>query len=470
MTQSLIIQVGQCGNQIGGRFWDLALREHASVNKNGVYDDALRSFFRNVDLNTKTDLSSNLGARISSLKARAILVDMEEGVVSELLRGPIRDLFDSSQLVTDVSGSGNNWCVGYHQYGRMYRTKLLDLIRAQVEKCDCLQCFFMIHSMGGGTGAGLGTAILRLLEDEFPSINRFVMPVYPSSNDDVITSPYNTILAMKQLTDSADCVIPLENQALFDICDKIQKTDRTKLKVRTELTSSAGSCTKGRHSRPFDEMNNIAANLILHITSSSRFGGSLNTDLNDITTNLVPYPRMHYVTSSLSPLYSSSDIHISYSRSNGLFNDLISRDHTMIKTKSTADSVYLACAVLARGNFIVSDININIQRLQTKMKFVPWNEYGWKTGICKVGPFGHPRSLLLLANNTSIHNNFAFIRNRFVQLFNKKAHLHHYLQVDGMDSSLFDESLNSSNQLIDDYVNIEKRAKQQCNFPRLEVL
>jgi len=29
--------VGQCGNQIGYRFWDLALREHASVNKVGHY-------------------------------------------------------------------------------------------------------------------------------------------------------------------------------------------------------------------------------------------------------------------------------------------------------------------------------------------------------------------------------------------------------------------------------------------------
>lgn len=27
------LTVGQCGNQIGCRFWDLALREHAAVNK-----------------------------------------------------------------------------------------------------------------------------------------------------------------------------------------------------------------------------------------------------------------------------------------------------------------------------------------------------------------------------------------------------------------------------------------------------
>lgn len=33
MTQSIVVQVGQCGNQIGCRFWDLALREHAMADK-----------------------------------------------------------------------------------------------------------------------------------------------------------------------------------------------------------------------------------------------------------------------------------------------------------------------------------------------------------------------------------------------------------------------------------------------------
>ena len=40
---------------------------------------------------------------------QAVLVDMEEGVVSEMMKGPLKDVFDYSQLITDVSGSGNNW-------------------------------------------------------------------------------------------------------------------------------------------------------------------------------------------------------------------------------------------------------------------------------------------------------------------------------------------------------------------------
>lgn len=46
----LTVQVGQCGNQIGMRFWELALKEHAKHAKNDLYDDSLSSFFRNVDI------------------------------------------------------------------------------------------------------------------------------------------------------------------------------------------------------------------------------------------------------------------------------------------------------------------------------------------------------------------------------------------------------------------------------------
>jgi len=40
MPRELVtLQVGQCGNQVACRFWDLALREHAAHNAGGVYDE-----------------------------------------------------------------------------------------------------------------------------------------------------------------------------------------------------------------------------------------------------------------------------------------------------------------------------------------------------------------------------------------------------------------------------------------------
>lgn len=56
-----------------------------------------------------------------------------------------------------------------------------------------------------------------MLEDEFPEVYRFVTSIYPSGEDDVITSPYNSILAMKELNEHADCVLPIDNQVRNDI-------------------------------------------------------------------------------------------------------------------------------------------------------------------------------------------------------------------------------------------------------------
>ena len=35
-------------------------------------------------------------------------------------------------------------------YGQQYREQISEVIRRAAELCDCLQCFFVIHSMGGG--------------------------------------------------------------------------------------------------------------------------------------------------------------------------------------------------------------------------------------------------------------------------------------------------------------------------------
>jgi hypothetical protein len=80
------------------------------------------------------------------------------------LQGPLSELFDSQQLLYDVSGAGNNWAHGHHGYGPQYHEALLGRMRAAAEAADSLQGFLLLHSLGGGTGSGLGTYLLGLLE------------------------------------------------------------------------------------------------------------------------------------------------------------------------------------------------------------------------------------------------------------------------------------------------------------------
>ncbi|KAG9347439.1 hypothetical protein JZ751_005006 [Albula glossodonta] len=382
---------------------------------------------------------------------------MEEGVVNEILQGPLRDVFDSTQLITDVSGSGNNWAVGHKVYGSVYRERITERVRKAMEYCDCLQCFFLIHSMGGGTGSGLGSCVLSLLEEEFPEISRIVTAVYPSAEDDVITSPYNSVLAMRELTERADCVLPVENQSLVDIVNKIRHMASTTkpgsvIKKDGTLISGQGGVTKSE--KPFDAMNNIMANLLLNLTSSARFEGSLNMDLNEITMNLVPFPRLHYLVSSLTPLYTLADVNIPTRRLDQMFTDAFSKDHQLIRA-DPKHSLYLACALMVRGNVQVSDLRRNIERLRPSLPFVSWNQEGWKTGLCSVPPVGHSHSLLALANNTCVKPTFIDLKDRFMKLYKKKAHLHHYLHVEGMEQGYFTEAISSLSSLIEEYSQLD---------------
>lgn len=157
----------------------------------------MSTFFTNVNTKLSPPKLLSVGDKIYSLKARSVLIDMEEGVVDKMLNSKFGKLFDNNLRLTDVSGSGNNWGRGFYEYGDLYQDKILEKIRIAVEKCDSIQCFFLLHSLGGGTGSGLGTRILKEIYDNYKSVYKFTCSVFPSENDDVVISPYNSILSLK---------------------------------------------------------------------------------------------------------------------------------------------------------------------------------------------------------------------------------------------------------------------------------
>ena len=62
-----------------------------------IYNEAMSSFFRNVESSGKKGGYKDLpvDSEMSHLKARAIIVDTEEGVINnKILNGNFKDLFD----------------------------------------------------------------------------------------------------------------------------------------------------------------------------------------------------------------------------------------------------------------------------------------------------------------------------------------------------------------------------------------
>uniref|UniRef100_A0A8C9QRX2 Tubulin/FtsZ 2-layer sandwich domain-containing protein n=1 Tax=Spermophilus dauricus TaxID=99837 RepID=A0A8C9QRX2_SPEDA len=261
--------------------------------------------------------------------------------------------------------------------------------------------------------------------------------------------------------------------SLFDIISKIDLVVNSGklgkiMKPKSLLTSSAGTFKK-QHKRPFDAMNNIVANLMLNLTSSLRFEGSLNMDINEISINLVPFPQLHYLVSSLTPLYTLADINVPPRRLDPMFSDAFSKDYQLIQA-DPKHSLYLACALMVRGNVQISDLRRNIERLKPSLHFVSWNQEGWKTSLCSVPPVGHSHSLSALANHTCVKPTFVELRERFMRLYKKKAHLHHCLQVEGMEESCFTEAMSSLSALIQEYNQLDATKSMPVeDFPRLRV-
>jgi tubulin beta len=82
--------------------------------------------------------------------------------------GQCGPLFRPDNFVFGQSGAGNNWAKGYYTEGQELCEFILDVIRKEAESCDALQGFQLVHSLGGGTGPGLGTLLLNKLREDYP--------------------------------------------------------------------------------------------------------------------------------------------------------------------------------------------------------------------------------------------------------------------------------------------------------------
>uniref|UniRef100_A0A7S3LRP6 Tubulin/FtsZ 2-layer sandwich domain-containing protein n=1 Tax=Aplanochytrium stocchinoi TaxID=215587 RepID=A0A7S3LRP6_9STRA len=202
-------------------------------------------------------------------------------------------------------------------------------------------------------------------------------------------------------------------------------------------------------------MNSIAAHMISNLTSCARFPGQLNVDIGEVTTNLVPFPKVHFVMSSISPLYTLSDVAAAARTKNidQTFSSAFSKDNQLC-TGNPLQSKYLACALLVRGGIQLSDVNRNISRMMGQLDMVHWNQEGFKVGLCSVPPVKHPYSVLCLSNNCCVRSTFRKMEQRFRTLYDKRrAFVHHYTQY--VEESHFSESLEIIRAIQDDYSQLQ---------------
>jgi len=111
---------------------------------------------------------------------RSILLDLEPGTMDAARAGAFGQLFRPDNFVFGHSGAGNNWAKGHYTEGAELVDSVLDVVRKESENCDCLQGFQLAHSLGGGTGSGMGTLLMSKIREEYPDRIMTTFSVVPS--------------------------------------------------------------------------------------------------------------------------------------------------------------------------------------------------------------------------------------------------------------------------------------------------
>lgn len=203
-----LIQIGQCGNQIGFNIFNNLINEMKKSSE----------CLTQIILDTYFTISDH-----NKLYSNALLIDMEAKVIEKCTKNAILNGWNYSKdnIIHKQSGSGNNWANGFFHHGPTVENQFVETLSSFSEKFDYLDSVILINSLAGGTGSGLGSYIAILLKDYFPEINLFNIAVWPHNSGEVIVNSYNTLLSISENYKVSELMTIIHNQDIFDICRDI---------------------------------------------------------------------------------------------------------------------------------------------------------------------------------------------------------------------------------------------------------
>ncbi|XP_054237982.1 tubulin beta-6 chain isoform X6 [Indicator indicator] len=123
MREIVHIQAGQCGNQIGTKFWEVISDEHGIDPAGGYVGDSALQLER---INVYYNESSS-----QKFVPRAVLVDLEPGTMDSVRSGPFGQLFRPDNFIFGQTGAGNNWAKGHYTEGAELVDSVLDVVRKE---------------------------------------------------------------------------------------------------------------------------------------------------------------------------------------------------------------------------------------------------------------------------------------------------------------------------------------------------
>ncbi|KAF5565432.1 tubulin alpha chain [Fusarium phyllophilum] len=432
MREVISINVGQAGCQIANSCWELYCLEHG-IQPDGYLTEERKS--QDPDQGFSTFFSETGQGKYVP---RAIYCDLEPNVVDEVRTGAYRNLFHPEMMITGKEDASNNYARGHYTVGKELIDGVLDKIRRVADNCVGLQGFLVFHSFGGGTGSGFGALLMERLSVDYGKKSKLEFCVYPAPQTATsVVEPYNSILTTHTTLEHSDCSFMVDNEAIYDICRRNLGLERPN----------------------YENLNRLIAQVVSSITASLRFDGSLNVDLNEFQTNLVPYPRIHFPLVAYAPVISAAKAAHEANSVQEMTMSCFEPNNQMVKC-DPRHGKYMATCLLYRGDVVPNDAHAAVATLKTKrtIQFVDWCPTGFKLGICYQAPENVPngdlakvsRAVCMLSNTTAIAEAWSSLSLKFDLMHSKRAFVHWYVG-EGMEEGEFSEAREDLAALERDY-------------------
>jgi tubulin alpha len=72
-------------------------------------------------------------------------------------------------LINGNESAASNYATGFYGLGRKLSSAVMDQLSHLAEDCSSLQGIILFRSIGGGTGSGMGSRIIKNIKNTYPS-------------------------------------------------------------------------------------------------------------------------------------------------------------------------------------------------------------------------------------------------------------------------------------------------------------